>query len=547
MITLNKQELEIVQAFSSANVPEQVVRDSNIKDLIHGMTAEQNTVQADAKRLERLRQEKKDGNFIGNWWNDRGDKVQDAQIDLNKSISRLTQKSSQLLIVNTAISKVLSDQQRILLNQQNILKHQTDTLEEQNNKILTQQNLLEKQQKDINQANKGLMEAKGLTQEQAQQLVGCVKLVKEAESRIDTTNQALKSSVEKSLHDSIEKFLKRLNIGFAEQEQRHANFEQQVNSAFSTQSRQTQTKLEYIENQSTQFKSTINEKLTSTGTALEKKREDFEQLLTGKFFTQSQHTQAELARFSSETVKFRTDIEQQLQEHIQSVSNKVTAQNVATQKLHETVKEAEVRIDAANQALRSSVEKSLHDSIEQHLIRLNSGFAEQEQHHANFEQQVNSAFLDQSQATQAKLKNIEAQSTQLKSEINEKLASTSATIEQNQKAFEQQLTGKFFTQSQHTQAELARFSNETTELKISQQEQTKSIEAQRESLGLSLQKIDADLRNKAEALKDTAAQLTTLQAEQKKGVSSNRLAIAGVTSLALVSLGWQVAQHFSLI
>lgn len=540
MITLNKQELEIVQAFSSANVPEQVIRDSNIKDLIHGMTAEQNTVQADSKRLERLRQEKKDGNFIGNWWNDRGDKVQDAQIDLNKSISRLTQKSSQLLIVNTAISKVLSDQQRILLNQQNILKHQTDTLEEQNNKILTQQNLLEKQQKDINQANKGLMEAKGLTQEQAQQLVGCVKLVKEAESRIDTTNQALKSSVEKSLHDSIEKFLKRLNIGFTEQEQRHANFEQKINSAFSTQSQQAQTKLEHIEIQSTQFKSTINEKLTSTGTALEKKREDFEKLLTGKFFTQSQHTQAELARFSSETVKFRTDIEQQLQEHIQSVSNKVTAQNVATQKLHETVKEAEVRIDAANQALRSSVEKSLHDSIEQHLIRLNSGFAEQEQ-------QINSAFLDQSQATQAKLKNIEAQSTQLKSEINEKLASTSATFEQNQKAFEQQLTGKFFTQSQHTQAELARFSNETTELKISQQEQTKALEAQRESLGLSLQKIDADLRDKAEALKDTAAQLTTLQAEQKKGVSSNRLAIAGVTSLALVSLGWQVAQHFSLI
>ena len=58
MTALNKQGLEIVQAFSSVNVPERIIRDSNIKDLIHSMTAEQETLQTDAKRLERLRQEK---------------------------------------------------------------------------------------------------------------------------------------------------------------------------------------------------------------------------------------------------------------------------------------------------------------------------------------------------------------------------------------------------------------------------------------------------------------------------------------------------------
>ena len=65
--------------------------------------------------------------------------MQDAQLDLNKSIGRLTQTSSQLLIVNTAISKVLNDQQHILLEQQNMLKSQADTLGEQNNQILLQQ------------------------------------------------------------------------------------------------------------------------------------------------------------------------------------------------------------------------------------------------------------------------------------------------------------------------------------------------------------------------------------------------------------------------
>jgi cyanate lyase len=290
MTALNKQELQIIQVFSSVDVPERIIRDSNIKELIHGMTAEQDAVQSDARRLESLRGEKKDGNFIGNWWNDRDDKVQDAQIDLNKSIGRLTQKSSQLLIVNTAISKVLNDQQRILLEQQHILKRQTDTLEEQNRKILEQQKLLEKQQQDINKANQGLMEAKGVTQEQAQQLVGCVKLVQEAESRISSAHQDFRSGVEQYLHDSVERCLSRLNSGFAEQEQRYDGFEQQLTTSFSTQ---------------------------------------------------SQNAKAELARIASDTADFKTDIRLQQQAHIQTVLEKVAAQDATALQLHEAVNSIE--------------------------------------------------------------------------------------------------------------------------------------------------------------------------------------------------------------
>src|SRR5690606_9176297 len=132
-------------------------------------------------QLERARSEQKNGNAITNWWNDRNDAVQDAQIDLNRSIGTLTEKTSQLLIVNTAISKVLHDQQGILLQQQDQLQQQASTLQEQNNQILDQQKALERQQQEINAANKGLMEAKGISQEQAQKLVGCVALVTEAE------------------------------------------------------------------------------------------------------------------------------------------------------------------------------------------------------------------------------------------------------------------------------------------------------------------------------------------------------------------------------
>lgn len=273
MTTLNKQELQIIQAFSSVDVPERIIRDSNIQELIHDMTAEQDAVQLDAGRLESLRQEKKDGNFIGNFWNDRDDKVQDAQIDLNKSIGRLTQKSSQLLIVNTAVSKVLNDQQRILLEQQNILKCQTDTLEAQNCKILEQQNLLEKQQQDINKANQGLLEAKGITQEQAQQLVGCVKLVNEAENRITTTNHALRLGVEQDLHDSVERCLEHLDSGFNAQEQRYDTFERQVISKFSTLAQQAQEGLEHIIAETAVHKSALQEQMVSFIETLEQHSE----------------------------------------------------------------------------------------------------------------------------------------------------------------------------------------------------------------------------------------------------------------------------------
>lgn len=337
----NKQELQIIEAFSSANIPERIIRDSNIKGLIQGMLAEQAAVNASAEQLEKLRQEKKEGNLFSNWWEDRDEKIQDTHLSLNQAIGRLSSKSSQLLIVNTAISKILTDQQRILLEQQQILKQQTNTLERQNQKILEQQNLLEKQQQDINKANQGLLEAKGITQEQAHQLVGCVKLVREAESRISLENQTLQSKVEQSLHDSVEQCLGHLNTGFSEQQQRADAFEQQVINDFSTQALKAQETLEQIISESTQQKSTIQEQMSTTVTALEQRGESLEQHLTISFSKQSELAQAELARFARDTETFKIDTDQQLQQHIQSVLEKVSAQDTTTSLLHDTLKDVE--------------------------------------------------------------------------------------------------------------------------------------------------------------------------------------------------------------
>lgn len=233
--TKGSQELQIVQAFSSLEVPERIIRESNIKELLKGLSADQEKVLSEADRLNRLRGEKKDGNFVGNWFHGRSDKIQEAQLDLNASIGQLTQKSSQLLVVNTAISKVLSDQQKLLLQQQNLLKQQADELVAQNQRILDQQVQLGEQQQAINAANQGLLEAKGLTQEQAQQLVGCVKQVREAEQRIDAANRALRDEVTRDLGVASAQCVSQLGVGFANLEQRQAENARQLSDALQAQ------------------------------------------------------------------------------------------------------------------------------------------------------------------------------------------------------------------------------------------------------------------------------------------------------------------------
>jgi hypothetical protein len=196
-------ELQVVQAFSALTIPEQIVRDSNIGELIEGMVAETKSVKVGAKRLDELRQEMKDSNFVSNLWNGQDEKVKAAQLDLNQAMGRLTQRSSQLLVVNTAISKVLSDQQKILLEQQELLAAQAHELRRQNEKILEQQDQLAEQQKGLIAANQGLMEAKGITQEHAMQLVGCVTRIMEAEGKIEAANLAMRSALKNDMQEVV--------------------------------------------------------------------------------------------------------------------------------------------------------------------------------------------------------------------------------------------------------------------------------------------------------------------------------------------------------
>jgi hypothetical protein len=256
LITPVKNEVMIVEALSTIELPETVIGDSGIKYLLSEIIAENAAVADSGAQLDRARQEKKAGNVIGNWLHNRDEKVQGAQLDLNRSIGNLTQKSSQLLVFNTAISRYLTVQQRTLLKQQELLKQQAEAIEIQNGDILVQQKVLEKQQREINAANHGLMEAKGISQEQAQALVGCVKRVSEAESRMDQAGRELTAAIELKFKEAVGGCIGRLNEGFDILETRHKDLRRELNAAGLEHTSWTQTQFE-------QF-ATVNAKFIAT-------------------------------------------------------------------------------------------------------------------------------------------------------------------------------------------------------------------------------------------------------------------------------------------
>lgn len=190
-----KQELIIVNAISEITIPNDAFENSEFKEIISNYKEAQKKVSTSLNDVETARKRVKEGNFLGNWWHKRKDNLQDAQLDLNKSVGLLTKQSSDLILFNTAISKVLVSQQNVLHEQQKLLSEQASELDAQNKSIEEHQIKLSRQQEEIIKANNGLLEAKGLTRDQAEKLVGCVKRVEAAEQKMELSNQELERSV----------------------------------------------------------------------------------------------------------------------------------------------------------------------------------------------------------------------------------------------------------------------------------------------------------------------------------------------------------------
>lgn len=196
---LAMSEMQVVEAFSRISVPEDVLRNSNVPQMVEDMRTTKKLLESSEEKLSRLRRTKKDSNFFSNIWNDRDDEIEDTESSVNSQFRKLASLSSNLLILNTAMAKIMNGQQGALQDQQIELKHQARNIEKQNGHIKAHQEIIESNQREFNKAAQALAEAKGLTQAQASQLVGCVRKVAESEKSMLESHGRLMGEVEERL------------------------------------------------------------------------------------------------------------------------------------------------------------------------------------------------------------------------------------------------------------------------------------------------------------------------------------------------------------
>ena len=111
-------EMQIVEAFSNLTVPEDILRNSNVPQMVKDMRSTKKRLETSEERLSQLRRERNDSNFISNIWHDRSDQIDDAKDNVNNEFRKLGVLSSNLLILNTAMAKIMNDQQKVLQGQQ---------------------------------------------------------------------------------------------------------------------------------------------------------------------------------------------------------------------------------------------------------------------------------------------------------------------------------------------------------------------------------------------------------------------------------------------
>jgi myosin heavy subunit len=192
-------EMHVVEAFSNLVVPEEVLRNSNVPKMVNDMRASQLKLESSEKRLARLREEKKDGNFLSNMWNERNDQIEDAESNLNGEFRKLGALSSNLLILNTAMAKIMNGQQRALQEQQVALNHQARDIKAQNGQLKEHQELHANTLREFTKVVEALKEAKSLTQTQAVELMKCAQKVADSEKNMLESHGRLMGEVEERL------------------------------------------------------------------------------------------------------------------------------------------------------------------------------------------------------------------------------------------------------------------------------------------------------------------------------------------------------------
>lgn len=155
-----------------------------MNDLMKRAADKRTALVTKTEALARLREEAKGSNFFSSWLNNTDDKIKDGQLDLMSSLSDLQSVSVELLEANATISRVLLDQQGVLLKQQAQLDEQTGLLQEQGRRLDEQQRVHQAKVEEMLDSNRDLDRASREAMELAEQLMAGIAEVGAAEQQL---------------------------------------------------------------------------------------------------------------------------------------------------------------------------------------------------------------------------------------------------------------------------------------------------------------------------------------------------------------------------
>lgn len=280
MSSITDEELRIIEALSSVNIPDEVFRNSNISYLVDDMIKDQTAVDLNSKKLAQSFLSNQEEGVVSQGVEANISPLQEKSTHLKELIENLEKKSSQLLIINITLSKVINDQQK---------------------NLLSQKNQLIEQQQQVDTFGQRLVETETIVKKQTKELADFSLQLLKNEKKIEDSSNALIWDLEQKIYDSNEQCLDQLNAGFAEQQEFYNTFEQEVMDFVSD-------KFQEVKDEQDNLSTDIDE----TSVKLENKLKEF---------------------FSSDINESASKLEEQLKECFYNDINQVTS------KLEEQLKE----------------------------------------------------------------------------------------------------------------------------------------------------------------------------------------------------------------
>lgn len=309
----------------------------------------------DFKKLgdfKKAREKHESRSALSRWWN--SNELKDAQLDSIELQESFSQKLGQLMVISVAMSQQLNDQQQSLGEQQASLQKQTDNISDANKKIYEQQQELTEQQGKLKKLINEYFELKGLTANQAEQLIHIANEVKTTKEKMISsfiqernTVLAIKNEVETAIVQQQQS----LQLSIDRQNQRMQDSLQEVNHSLDESRKQTRQHLEQAATAAKELYTSIQEQLKATLNDMEdqnsrhdlnikkhseqlehnvrEKIQDAISSIGSQFVQQKSELQDTLSQQRDETERRCTEIEQSIQQQTSHIG--VTEQLLSKQ------------------------------------------------------------------------------------------------------------------------------------------------------------------------------------------------------------------------